>query len=70
MDLTEFARFYAQSVKRLVRCPWNPFPAWSPWGQQIDQAYGDDLARAEMDRSIHAGRKPGIMQQAHLKALR
>ena len=49
MKLTDEARAAIRALvdarsRELVRCPWNPFPADSPWGLQIDQGYRRDLA--------------------------
>jgi hypothetical protein len=27
------------------RCPWNPFPRNSPWGQRVDELYRQDRSR-------------------------
>jgi len=49
MKLTSYnhdiLRAYANAILMSPhRCPWNPFPANSPWGKRIDEHYRRDIA--------------------------
>lgn len=44
------------------RCPWNPFPARSPWGRKLDEMYRLDQAKAARRHAALAeiqGRRDG-----------
>ncbi|NNM75008.1 hypothetical protein [Enterovirga aerilata] len=41
----EHLKAMAEGIRKRARhCPWNPFPADSPWGRKIEEAYARQQA--------------------------
>jgi hypothetical protein len=62
MKLTEPTRQYMAaygahlaSDEYVPPCPWNPFPASSPWGLEIDKRYRESVLRKRRRAALTKG---------------